>query len=86
MERKATVISKEEMTKIKIEANRQQMLKNPLPEGPELIIGKKYQLASYNIIKIIGIDKENDKLHYFDFTQNCNVYPKLSTFRVKTTI
>jgi len=83
MERLKTTVSAEEFAAIKAEKKRQDMLKTPLPEGPELIVGCKYQLVSYNIVEVKSIDVKNDKLHIFDYTQNCNIYPKLSTFRVK---
>ena len=74
------------MAEIKKIAAEQKSLKESLPEGPELVVGKQYLLTNFDKIEIRGIDEKSDKLHYFNFTQQCNVYPKLSTFRAKTAL
>jgi hypothetical protein len=74
----ATKVSSAEFQKLKAQATL-----NIQPEGPELIEGKKYYAFNLDLIQVRKIDKENDKLHIFNHTQNCNVYPKLSTFRAK---
>jgi len=79
-QRPRTIVSSEEFAKIKAEKAKKE---TKLPDGPELIEGMKYQLPSYDVIEIKKIDKDNDKIHIFNFSQNCNIYPRLSTFRAK---
>jgi len=74
-------VSHEEFLKLKAEAAIQQAFsKTPIIE---LEIGKRYIAANYDLIIVKSIDVENDKLHIFNFTQQCNVYPRLSTYIVK---
>ena len=76
-------VTHEEFLKLKEEAaNKQNFPKNSI----ELIVGHEYLLANFDLIKIKSIDKEKNQLHYFNFTQQCNVYPKLSTFTVKNKV
>ena len=82
-QRPRTIVSSEEFAKLKAE---KALKDTKLPEGPELIEGRKYQLASYDIVEVRKIDEAADKIHIFNFTQNCNTYPRLSTFKAKSFI
>jgi hypothetical protein len=72
----STSISHKEFLKLKAE-------KQDLPEQEPVIEGNRYKLSNFDLIKILKIDNKNDKIHYFNFTQQCNVYARLKTFRYK---
>ena len=79
-----TIISSEEFAQIKLQKATQDKFNEPQIDGPELIVGQRYLLTSLDLIKVKSIDKKGDTLHIFNYTQQCNTYPKLSTFRVKS--
>ena len=70
----ATILSSVEFQKLKAQVT---------SKVPELVEGRKYYAANLDLIQVKKIDKLNDKLHIYNHTQRCNVYPKLSTFTVK---
>ena len=79
-ERKRTTVSAQEFAKLKADKAAQV---TTIPDGVELIVGQRYQLANYDLVKILSMDKKTDKIHLFNFTLNCNIYPRLSTFTAK---